>query len=66
LTERQLALLRAVVASNGGGVSCAVDPERTVMRQLERRGLVQGKAGEQWRAVHTKEGLAVVRETAGG
>ncbi len=63
LGGRQIAMLREIVRSNGGGVYyfCGGEDER-VMRSLARRGLIQGKAGHQSRAVHTRAGLELVRE----
>lgn len=63
LGVRQIAMLREIVRTNGGGVHyfCGGEDER-VMRSLVRRGLIQGKAGWQTRAVHTRAGLELVRE----
>lgn len=61
LGRRQAAILRDVVATNGGGISAGTYCDLTPVRALERRGLIQGKAGEPYRIVHTREGLEWVR-----
>jgi DNA-binding MarR family transcriptional regulator len=65
LTPKQLELLQRVCLSNGGGINAGYSETaahtRTV-RQLERKGLVQGKLGQPSCAVHTKEGLALFRQ----
>jgi uncharacterized protein YjhX (UPF0386 family) len=61
LGARQLDLLDRVCRTSGGGVSCFGEQER-VYRSLERKGLIQGKSGQQYRAVHTREGLALWRK----
>ena len=64
LTPTQEAMLRRVVATNGGGVHAGWDEGQKItrtLRKLEKLGLVQGKAGSDGWAVHTREGLAWVR-----
>lgn len=64
LTHAQEAMLRRVVASNGGGVHAGWHEgqrETRVLRKLEALGLVQGKASVPSWAVHTREGLEWVR-----
>jgi len=56
LGPRQFEFLDRVCKSNGGGVNCLGEKER-VFRSLERKGLIQGKSGHPWQAVHTCEGL---------
>lgn len=60
LGHRQWEFLGRVVATNGGGVNCYSADER-VYRALERKGLIQGKSGQQCCAVHTREGLEAWR-----
>jgi uncharacterized protein YjhX (UPF0386 family) len=61
LGARQLDLLDRVCRSNGGGVSCYGEHEG-IYRALERKGLIQGKSGQQYRAIHTAEGLSLWRK----
>lgn len=61
LTSLQREALDAVCRSNGGGIS-SYSAWRTQLLALEKKGLIQGKAGQQYRAVHTQEGLALWRE----
>jgi hypothetical protein len=61
LTERQFQALDAVCRTNGGGIS-GYSSWKPQLLALEKKGLVQGKAGQQYRAVHTSEGLALWRE----
>ena len=61
LTPAQANMLRRIVASNGGGVSGYERSALNTMRALERRGLVQGMSGREWRAVHTRDVLDWVR-----
>ena len=60
LTEKQLELLGRICRTNGGGISL-YDDDKSVLRGLMNRHLVQGKAGGAGRIVHTKEGLAAWR-----
>ena len=63
LSPAELRELRAVVASNGGGVSTgALNARRLrIVMRLHMMGMVQGMSGAQSRVVHTREGLAVAR-----
>lgn len=61
LGARQRELLERVCRSNGGGVGVNIESDR-VAQSLEKHGLIQGKAGSQWRAVHTPAGLALYRQ----
>lgn len=63
LTPARRTLLLKIVKSNGGGVSTECKPE--MIRDLWNMGLIQGMAGQPWRAVHTREGLAVARSIKG-
>jgi hypothetical protein len=56
----QLAMLRRVCATNGGGLSAYAEPRR-VWEKLHDKELVQGKSGQLDRIVHTALGLAVIR-----
>lgn len=60
LTEKQEAMLRAAIKTNGGGLS-GINLDQRVMRSLEKKQLIQGKAGNQSRVVHTSIGLEWVR-----
>ena len=62
MTDNQIALLRAIVATNGGGISPLNGryPWRS-FKGLADRHMIQGKAGEGFRAVHTHIGLDWVR-----
>jgi len=60
LGKAQLAMLGEICRTNGGGVS-GYRPNQRTMRSLEERGLIQGKAGQEWCAVHTREGLELWR-----
>ena len=62
-TEAMMAVLRDVVATNGGGLSPSGIPH-SVIKGLVARHLVQGKAGNGSRIVHTKLGLKLVRDEA--
>ena len=62
LTQPQKRVLRRVVKTNGGGVPVSGDRDEKVIMRLYGMGLVQGKAGEQSRAVHSTEGLELVRQ----
>jgi hypothetical protein len=62
-TEAMMAVLRQVVATNGGGLSPSGIPH-SVIKGLVARHLVQGKAGAGSRIVHTKHGLKLVRDEA--
>jgi hypothetical protein len=64
LTDRQAVILRRVVSTNGGGYHAGWHEgqrETRTLRQLEKLGLVQGKAGSDGYAVHTREGIDWVR-----
>lgn len=63
LTPTQQSLLRRIVATNGGGISTykLEGSERRVVMRLCSMGMVQGKAGQEWVAVHTRPGLEWVR-----
>lgn len=64
LTAPQEAMLRRVVATNGGGVHAGFSEgqrETRVLLRLHEMGLVQGKAGMDGWAVHTKQGWAWVK-----
>jgi hypothetical protein len=61
LTELQVQALNAVCRTNGGGISLYSD-WRPQLVALHKKGLVQGKSGNQSRAVHTAEGLKLWRE----
>lgn len=66
LTPTQLEILGKVCRTNGGGYHAGFHEgarETKIIRALERKGLVQGKAGQPSRAVHTAEGLALYRAT---
>lgn len=71
LTPLQLAALGRVCRTNGGGVSVLAyhGPDDSivisdrVMNALYKRGLIQGKAGSYSTVVHTREGLALWRES---
>ena len=61
LGKSQFAMLDKICRTNGGGCS-GYSLDRRVMRSLEARGLIQGKLGQEWCAVHTREGLQLWRE----
>jgi len=63
LSPAEVRELRAVVASNGGGVSTeALNARRLkIVMRLHMMGMVQGMSGWPSRVVHTREGLAVAR-----
>lgn len=61
LTKLQFQALDVVCRTNGGGISGYSD-WKTQITALHKKGLVQGKAGQQHRVVHTSEGLALWRE----
>nr|WP_313665542.1 hypothetical protein [Brucella intermedia] len=60
LGQKQEQMLRDIVKTNGGGIS-SFKLDQRVMRALERKGLIQGKSGQECSAVHTKSGLEWVR-----
>ena len=62
LTANQLRVLHRILQTNGGGISVYGDEDQRTIMALHRRGLVQGKAGAQHRAVHTREGLELWRK----
>lgn len=60
MTPKQEALLRRVVATNGGGISSYGVPDSTIKGLMDRH-FIQGKAGSPSSIVHTREGLEWVR-----
>ncbi len=62
LTPKMLECLRAVIASNGGGVSI-YDWSRSVIKGLMDRHMIQGKSGDPYRFVHTRIGLEYWRKS---
>jgi len=60
LTEKQRELLDRICRTNGGGISL-YSADKSVLRGLMRRHLVQGKLGQPGAVVHTKEGLRAWR-----
>jgi hypothetical protein len=64
LTDLQWELLDSICHSNGGGVSLHTTADRKRAQSLYRKGLAQGKAGQQYKAVHTADGLKLWRERA--
>ncbi len=62
LTKPQERVLRRVVKTSGGGVSVGLDQDSAVIMRLHAKGLVQGKLGNPARAVHTREGLDLIRK----
>ena len=64
LTEPQWRVLNRICRTNGGGVD-AWGRDAPVIRRLHEKGLVQGKAGQQHCAVHTREGLELWRSLIG-
>lgn len=61
ISPAQEAMLRRIVKTNGGGIH-QYGLHGPTMRALYGKGLIQGKAGQQTCAVHTREGLALIRE----
>ncbi len=61
LTLLQQKALDAVCKTNGGGLSCYSSWKQQLL-SLHKKGLVQGKAGQPYRVVHTSEGLSLWRE----
>lgn len=61
LGKAQFAMLDSICRTNGGGVN-GYSLDRRVMHSLQKRGLIQGKMGSPWRAVHTREGLELWRK----
>lgn len=58
LGKRQWEMLDRICRTNGGGVF--VPPsghEHNIILRLHELGFVQGKAGQQYRAVHTRDGF---------
>ena len=53
LTAPQERVLRRIVKTSGGGIYFESDRDRNVLFRLHEKGLVQGKKGNQSRAVHT-------------
>jgi len=62
LTHLQWELLDRICRTNGGGLSLPPGDELKRAQSLYRRGLAQGKSGQQYRAVHTPDGLKLWRE----
>ena len=60
MTEKHAAMLNRICRTNGGGVSI-YDTDRSVLKGLVRRHFVQGKAGNDGRIVHTREGITAWR-----
>ena len=60
LTEKQLQLLKRIVATNGGGV-LIYGPNLRTADALVKRHLIQGKRGQENCAVHTRQGLEYIR-----
>jgi hypothetical protein len=64
LTPSQAALLRRIVATNGGGIVGGfheASRQMKMIRRLENLGLVQGKKSAPSIVVHTRAGLEWVR-----
>ena len=66
LTPPQERVLRRIVKTNGGGVYFEFHPDLRVIQRLHRMGLVQGKKRSAGLAVHTREGLNLIRELDAG
>ena len=66
LTAPQERVLRRIVKTSGGGVHAETDPDLRVIMRLHNMGLCQGKKGNSTRAVHTREGLALIRDLDAG
>lgn len=63
LGKVQKELLIKVCKTNGGGVYVGSDSKtQKVLMRLNELGLVQGKLGQPYCAVHTGEGLKIFRE----
>jgi hypothetical protein len=62
LGVRQLDMLRGIVKRNGAGLYIFGAAQEKVMRSLERQGLIQGKSGQEFLAVHTRAGLDLIRK----
>lgn len=63
LTPAQEKMLRRIIKTSGGGVYAGIEGrERNVIMRLYDKGLVQGKKGQPTRAVHTREGLDLIRQ----
>lgn len=60
LGSKQREMLIKICKTNGGGLFVS-GPDQKVIFSLEKKGLVQGKAGQQYCAVHTKKGLEIYR-----
>lgn len=58
-------LLERIVRTNGGGVSAYGQHHKTVQGLVDRH-LIQGKAGQAWRMVHTPIGLDFIRKRKAG
>lgn len=59
LTPNQEAMLRRIVATNGGGAS--ISDDRRTFLALHKKGLAHQKSGNAYAAVHTRAGLDWVR-----
>lgn len=68
LSKAQWELLDRICRTNGGGVTVAISSISKTTQRLYDLGLIQGKSGEQYCAVHTPPGLKLWRErkTGGG
>jgi hypothetical protein len=64
LTEPQWRMLDRICRTNGGGITVGITegPDYRMAQRLADKGLVQGKSGVGWMAVHTREGLKYWRE----
>ncbi len=63
LTPSQWKWLDKICRTNGGGVDVALTPPiPKAVLHLYDLGLVQGKSGCQWCAVHTRDGLSLWRK----
>lgn len=56
LTDAQWRALDAICRTNGGGIYAGGRDMRSIFA-LHKKGLVEGKLNQQFRAVHTREGL---------
>ena len=64
LTKPQEVLLRRIVATKGGGLSADNINHRVIAGLIERH-MIQGKAGQPHKMVHTRLGLDWVRANKG-
>lgn len=66
LGKRQFELLAKICKSNGGGVYVSGSgPEYKIIRRLEEMGLIQGKSGQPYMAVHTPAGFNLYKLESG-